>query len=431
MLWPRGGLWRHPDFLRLWSGQTISQVGSQISGLALPLAAILVLDASAFQVASLATVEFLPFLLFALPAGVWVDRLRRRPILILTDLCRAVLLASIPAAYFLDALTIWQLYVVGFLVGTCTVFFDVSYQSYLPSLVRRDQLVEGNSLLELSANAAQASGPGFAGILVGLITAPYAILVDAISFLGSACLLLTIRAREEPPVKTEHPNMRRELAEGLRYLLGHRYWRPISVSVALANFFWTMAGSIVLVYLVRTLGMSPELIGIVFTIGSLGGLAGALTAGRISGRIGVGPTIVGSAVLFGPALLLVPLAPQSSPEPFLVASFLVAGAGATLFRITGLSLMQTLTPERLLGRLNASRRFIVWGTIPLGSLVGGALASWIGLRPTLWVGALGACVSFLPVALSPIRHIREMPTEQEPDPGASLMSAPAIATADA
>lgn len=399
--------------------------------LALPLAAILVLDASAFEVAALTTVEFLPFLLFALPAGVWVDRLRRRPILILADVGRGLSLASIPIAYAFDALTIWQLYGVGFLVGIGTVFFDVSYQSYLPSLVRRDRLVQGNSLLELSANAAQMSGPGLAGVLVGVITAPYAIAVDAVSFLVSAALLGAIRAPEPAPKPAAHPSMRRELAEGLRYLLGHRYWRPITISVALSNFFWTMAGAIVLVYAVRRLGFSPELIGLTLTLGAVGGLAGALLAGRITARMGVGSTIVASALLFGPALLLVPLAPRSSAVPFFVASFIVAGGGATLFRITGLSLMQTLTPERLLGRLNASRRFVVWGTIPLGSLLGGALATWVGLRPTLLIAAIGACVSVVPVAFSPVRGIGEMPTEPEPDTGPPVAMSPKVATADA
>ena len=198
-VWPRGGLWRHPDFLRLWSAQTISQFGSQISQLALPLAAILVLDASAFEVALLGTVEFLPFLLFALPAGVWVDRLRRKPILVLGDLGRALALGSIPLAYAFDALTIWQLYAVGFVVGVCTVFFDVAYQSYLPSLVERESLVEGNSKLEISRSAAQLAGPGLAGALIGAITAPYAILLDAVSFVGSAVLVFRIRRPEVVP----------------------------------------------------------------------------------------------------------------------------------------------------------------------------------------------------------------------------------------
>jgi MFS family permease len=222
-LWPRGGLWRHPDFLRLWSAQTISQFGSQVSQLALPLAAILVLDASAFEVALLGTVEFLPFLLFALPAGVWVDRLPRKPILVLGDVGRAVALASIPLAYAFDALTIWQLYVVGFVVGVCTVFFDVAYQSYLPSLVDRAQLVDGNSKLEVSRSAAALAGPGLAGVLIGALTAPYAILLDAISFVWSAGLLFRIRTEEIVPAPTETPSMRRKLGEGLRYLLGHRF----------------------------------------------------------------------------------------------------------------------------------------------------------------------------------------------------------------
>jgi MFS family permease len=424
-------LWRHPDFLKLWTGETISQFGTQVSQLAIPLTAVLVLEASAFEVASLFTVFFLPFLLFTLPAGVWVDRLRRRPILIVADLGRALALASIPLVYFAGTLTLGQLYVAAFVTGTLTVFFDVAYQSYLPSLVRRDQLVAGNSALEVSRNAAQIAGPGAGGLLVGLLTAPYAIVVDAVSFLGSALSLVAIRARERKPEPTEHPSMHRELGEGLRYLVHHRYWRPISITTASSNFFWTLATSIIIVYAVRTLDMSAELIGLVFTLGSCGGLIAAFSAKRVSARIGVGPTIVLSAILFGPALVLVPLAPKSFPVPVLVAAFVVAGAGAVLYNITAISLMQTLTPERMLGRLNASRRFIVWGTIPLGSLAGGAIASWLGLSAALWIGGIGACLCFVPVALSPIRHIREMPTEQEPDPSVYVTATPAPVTIDA
>jgi len=389
-LWPRAGLWRHGDFLRLWGGQTISQFGQQIGQLAIPLTGVLVLEASAFEVALLTTVEFVPFLLFTLPAGVWVDRLPRRPILILGDVGRAAALASVPLAYALDVLTIWQLYAVGFAVGTLTVFFDVAYQTYLPSLVERRQLVEGNSLLEVSRNGAQIAGPGAGGVLVGALTAPVAILLDAVSFLASAVLLLRVRTVEPRIAPGEHPSMRRELVEGLGYLLRHRYWRPMALTTGGSNFFWMICGSILLVYAVRSLAMSPEVIGLVLTLGSLGGLAGAFVAGRLSRRFGVGPTIVGASVLFGPPLILVPLAPESAPIPVLVLSFLLSTAGGTIYVITGLSLMQTLTPERLLGRMNASRRFIVFGSIPLGSLTGGVLASWIGLRPTLWVGAVGA-----------------------------------------
>ncbi len=406
--WPRGGLWRHPDFLRLWSAQTVSQLGSQVSQLALPLAAILVLDASAFEVALLGTVEFLPFLLFALPAGVWVDRLRRKPILVLGDLGRAAALASVPVAYAFDALTIWQLYAVGFLVGVGTVFFDVAYQSYLPSLVDRSQLVDGNSKLEVSRSGAALAGPGLAGVLIGAITAPYAILVDAFSFIGSAALIVRIRRPEILPELTEKPSMRRELVEGLRYLLGHRFWRPLAITVALSNFFNTLAFSIFLVYAVRDLELSATVIGIVLGVGNVGWLLGAVAANRLSARLGVGLTLVGSALVFGPALLLVPAAPKSQPIPFLVAALILASFAGIVFNVTGLSFQQAVTPDRLLGRLNATRRFIVWGVIPLGSLTGGALASLIGLRPTLWVGAIGGSLSFLPLLLSLVRSIGDM-----------------------
>ncbi|MEX0674806.1 MAG: MFS transporter, partial [Gaiellaceae bacterium] len=230
--WPRGGLWRHGDFLKLWSAESISQFGSQVTGLALPLLAVLVLEASAFEVSALFVIEFLPFILFALPAGVWVDRLRRKPILVIADIGRAVLLGSIPLAYLLDALHLGQLYLVGFLVGICTVFFDVSYQSYLPSLVARKQLVEGNSKLEISRSGAQLAGPGAAGGLIGAIGAPAAILLDAISFLVSAVFLFGIRKQEVLPEREEgapRPSMLREAREGLGYVLGNRYLRPISI----------------------------------------------------------------------------------------------------------------------------------------------------------------------------------------------------------
>ncbi len=195
-LWPTGGLWRHGDFLKLWSAETISQFGSTVDDIAFPLVAILVLDASAFEVAALSTVLFLPFILFTLPAGVWVDRLPRRPILIVGDFGRAALYATVPIAYVADVLTLWQLYVVGFLVGVFQVFFDVAYQSYLPSLVDRDKIVEGNSKFEISRSAAQISGPGLGGILVEILTAPYAVLVDALSFVASGLFLLGIRKPE-------------------------------------------------------------------------------------------------------------------------------------------------------------------------------------------------------------------------------------------
>jgi len=413
-MWPTGGLWRHPDFLKLWSAETISQVGSQVSNLAIPLVAILVLDASAFEVAALGTALFLPFIFFTLPAGVWVDRWPRRPILIAGDLGRAVLLATIPLAYVADVLTLAQLFVVGFLYGACTVFFDVAYQSYLPSLVEREQIIEGNSKLEISRSAAQIAGPGFGGILIEIFTAPYAVLVDALSFLGSGLFVLSIRNRAEPHVAvaaaSDRPSLWTDLKEGLRFVLGNPYLRAQAGCTATSNFFFLMAFSIVLVYYVRVLDLSPGVIGIVLSIGSIGSLVAAFTASRLTSRFGLGPTTVAAAFLQGPALLLVALAPQAAPIPMLVASGLLTGFVIVVYNINQLSFRQAICPERLQGRMNSVMRFIVWGTIPLGSLTGGVLATWIGLRETIAIGAIGAGSAFLWILFSPMRSVRAMPT---------------------
>jgi MFS family permease len=416
--WPQGGLWRHRDFLKLWSAETISQFGSQISGLALPFVAIIVLHASAFEVAALGTIEFAPFILFSLPAGVWVDRLRRRPILIAGDLGRAALLASVPIAYAFDVLSIWQLYAVGFLVGTLTVFFDVAYQSYLPSLVDRAALVEGNSKLEISRSAAQLGGPGFAGALVGWITAPYAVLIDSLSFFGSALFLFRIR-KPEAPVERDvdesgrSASMKSEIGAGLRYVFGNRYLRHIAASTASFNFCNSIWGAIFVVWAVRELDLSPGLVGLVFSLGNVGFLAGALLANRVAAAVGVGRAIIFAAFIGGPAGLLIPLAPHDNPAPYLVFAEVVIGFGVVVYNVNQVSFRQAICPERMQGRMNSVMRFIVWGTIPLGTLLGGALGSQVGLQETIWIGVIGGLVSFLPVALSPLWGVAEMPTSSE------------------
>jgi MFS family permease len=264
---PAGGLWRQGDFLRLWGAQTISQFGTQITLLALPLVAIIALDASTFEVAALEAIEFLPFLLFALPAGVWVDRLPRRPILVVADFGRAVALLTIPIAAAFDVLTIWQLFAVAFATGVLTVFFDVAYQSYLPALVARDELVDGNAKLEVSRSAAQVGGPGIAGVLVDVLTAPYAIVADAVSFVWSALLLFRIRSIEPRPERDLASSLRSELAEGLRYVLRDPRWRAISAYVASSNFFFSVAFAVFLLYAVRELHLSPLTIGLVLALG--------------------------------------------------------------------------------------------------------------------------------------------------------------------
>jgi MFS family permease len=418
-LWPTGGLWGHPDFLKLWSAETISQFGSQVTGLALPLVAVIVIEASAFEVSALFVIEFLPFVLFAIPAGVWVDRLKRKPILVIADIGRAALLGSIPIAYAFDALTLGQLYVVGFLVGICTVFFDVSYQSYLPSLVARERLVEGNSKLEISRSAAQIGGPGLAGVLIGIIGAPVAILLDAISFLFSSAFLFAIRKPEVLPEREEgapRPSMFKEAKEGLSYVLGNRYLRAISICTGTSNLFYSLGGAILIVYAVRELGMSAATLGIVFAASNAGPMLAALTTNKVFERIGVGRTILGTSLLFSCAAVLYPLAPASFAAPFFVAGGILGGYAAVAYNITQVSFRQAICPERMQGRMNAVIRFLVWGTMPIGALAGGAIGSLVGLHAALWVGAIGAFFSFLPIALSPVRSIAKMPepTLEEP-----------------
>jgi MFS family permease len=429
-LWPKGGLWRHGDFLKLWSAETISVFGSQVGQLALPLVAIIVLDASAFAVAALGTVLFLPFIIFTLPAGVWVDRLPRRPILIVGDFGRAALLLTVPIAYAADALTLGHLFVVAFLVGAFQVFFDVAYQSYLPSLVEREQIIDGNSKLEISRSAAQVGGPGLGGVLVEIFTAPWAVLLDAISFVASGLFLLRIRKVEEKPAVAKadgtKPSLWTDLKEGLRFVLGNPNLRAQAGCTATSNFFSSVFFSIFLVFAVRELDLSPGAIGLVFSVAGLGSLAAALTSTRISGRLGIGPTTILVGLLWGPAALLMALAPAGNAAiPFLIVANLVFGFTVVVYNIVQVSYRQAICPPRLQGRMNSVMRFMVWGTIPLGTLAGGALATWVGLRETMLIGAIGSSLAVLWIVFSPQRHLREMPEPiaDEPrgdEPGARL-----------
>ena len=399
--------------MKLWGAESVSQLGTQVSLLALPLLAITVLDASTFQVGALAAVETAPFLLVGLPAGALVDRLPRRPILIAGDLGRAVLLLSIPVAHHFDQLTIGQLYVVGFLTGVLTVFFDVAYQSYLPVLVERDQLVDGNGKLEISRSGAQIAGPGIGGALIDWLSAPIAVLVDAVSFAVSGLAIGAIQ-REEPRVEpsTERTPLRTEVAEGLRYVLHHPLLRSIAGSTGTFNLFGSMLGAVLVVYMVRVLEFRPGVIGLILSVGNLGFLLGALVAAPAARRFGVGPTIVLSSAM-GAGELLIPLASGGGAAVLIIAAMVIIGICVPVYNINQVSLRQAITPDRLQGRMNATMRFMVWGTMPIGALLGGALGSAIGLRPTLWIAAVGASLAFLWVFFSPVRSLAEIPSGEE------------------
>ena len=417
---PRGELWSHPDFLRLWTGQSISELGSSVSQLAIPWLAAFGLHASPFAFAMLGVLGFLPFILFALPAGVWVDRLRRRPILIAGDAARAVLLTLIPILWAAGVLQIWHLLVLQFAIGVFTVFFDVAYQAYLPALVEREHLVDGNAKLQLTVSVAQVAGPSMSGALIAAVTAPYAIVADAASFVVSTLFMLRMRHHEELPElepEASRPKMWPQVKEGLRWVLASPTLRAIAACTGVGNFFGTLELSIFVLYAGRTLHLSALEVGAVFALGSAGSIAGALVATRLQRRIGIGPAIVWTAVLFSVAGLALPLAPDRFPLPVLMAGLAIGGFGSVAYNIAQVSYRQAITPERLQGRMNAAMRWVVWGTIPLGTLLGGSIGQWIGLKTALWVGALGGLPVFGFVLLSPVRSLREMPESvTEPTP---------------
>jgi MFS family permease len=413
---PRG-LLRNPDFLKLWTGQTISAFGTQVTILAVPILAALTLKVSPFEFGLLTTIEFLPVVLLSLPAGVWVDRLRRRPILIWTDLVRAISLLSIPIAFALNFLTIWQLYLVVLVNGCLTVFFDVAYQSYLPSIVDRDQLVDGNAKLELTRQSSQRLGPGLAGVLIGVLTAPFAILLDAISYAASALFVSWIRRPEPRPAALDttgpRPSMRAEIVVGLRYVMGNRVLRALALTVAIGNLFGNVADSILILWLVSEHQFAPAVIGLAFTLGSVGVITGALLTSRLTRLVGVGPIIILASIVSSVAWLPIALASDALLFPALTATIVVLSFEGVFWNVNAMSLRQAITPPGVRGRMNATMRFISWGTIPLGATLGGVLGSVIGLHNTIWVGALGALLAFVPVLLSPIRHIRTMPDSVE------------------
>jgi predicted MFS family arabinose efflux permease len=409
--------------MKLWTGQTISQFGSLISREALPFAAVLVLGATPAQMGLLIAAGAAPVLLLGLIAGVWVDRLRRRPILIAADLLRALLLLSIPAAWLLGALRIEQLYVVAMLTSSLTLFFDVAYQSYLPSLVQRDRLVEGNSKLGMSASIAEVAGPPIGGGLMQLIGAPLAVLVDAASFLASALLLSRIKTPEpalRPPAEAP-PQIRREITDGLRTVWRQPLLRAMAGGAALFYFSENMIGPLYGLYVLKELGLSPAIVGLITALGGASALLGALLAEPLARRVGPGPALIGALCIVALMALLLPLARGSRGT--VVALLLVAQIGdaaLAIFGINELSLRQSVTPDALLGRVNASMRLIETGVGPLGALLGGALGALLGLRTTMVVAVLGILVASIWLAASPLRNVRAL----APDVAATAHDAP-------
>jgi MFS family permease len=430
-------LLRHADFRRLWAADALSQTGTQVTVIALPLLLIKVLDAGPFEVGLLTTCEFLAFLVVGLPAGVWVDRLRRRNVLMVADLVRGLLYGSLPLAWAFDVLTLLQVYLVALVAGVCTVFFDVAYQSYLPHLVGRDNLVEGNAKLQGTQSVAQVAGPTLGGVLVQALTAPYAIVVDAASFLWSAVWIGSIRSREARPERAPDRNLGREMKEGLAFVVRHPLLRVITATTGTSNLFNNVAMTAFIVLLAgqNQLNLSAGTIGLVFSASAVGGLLGAMIARRFAGWVGQGPALWISIAAEVVSTVPLPFVQRGWLLGLVMLASVVTGVTIVVYNVTQVSFRQLLCPERLLGRMNATIRFAVWGTIPIGSLVGGILGATIGLRPTLWVAVAGSSLAILPVFFSPLRWMRELPTSYEPPAGsataADALDAVGIPAADA
>ncbi|HKP54393.1 MAG TPA: MFS transporter [Chloroflexia bacterium] len=413
--WRSTGLWQHPDFVKLWSAHTISEFGSRITREGLPLLGVITLGASPGEMALLGVAGVAPVIVVGLLAGVWVDRLHRRPILIITDLGRALLLLAIPLLALLSQLQMWHLYVIAALVGVLTVFFNVADQSYLPFLVGREQVVEGNSKLGVSSSVAEVGGPPMAGVLVQLITAPFAILLDALSFLASAIFVGSIRAPEPPIVASEErPHFLRSIAEGANVLLRNPLLRPLAAVTAMWNFFGGFFGTLITLYAIRDLHLTSGIWGLLVGAGGVGSLIGAIFTLRISRRFGVGPTIIITYALTGALGLFIPLAGGSLP----VASILIfipqffGDMMATVYGINERSLRQSITPDHLLGRTNASMHFIAGGLNTFGLLVGGVLGDALGPRSTLLIAVIGIMLATLWLVFSPLWKLREVQVEE-------------------
>lgn len=411
----RPTLWRHRNFRRLWIGETVSQVGSQISGIALPLVAIIGLHATTLQVGALTACEWLPFLVLGLPAGAWVDRMRMRRVLIATDLLRACALASVPLAAVFDALALAQLFVVALVVAVGTLFFDVAYQSYLPELIGREDLVAGNARLQASESVASLAGPGIGGALIQAMTAPYAVIADAVSFVWSAGWVAAIDEPDRRPERTTERSLRREIAEGLRFVLGNPLLRSIAAATSICNLFGAMTGALYLVLFVRSLHLAPGAIGLIGSLSAIGGLVGAFGASRVACRLGQGPTIVVAMGASGVLGFALPIVHRDWTLGLLVVAQTLWFACGVIYNITQVSFRQALCPPRLLGRMNATMRFIVWGTLPFGAAIGGVLGSWLGVRETLFVAAVGGMFAVVPLVLSALPRTAVLPSLPHPE----------------
>jgi MFS family permease len=413
--------------MMLWSGQSISEIGSAVTQVALPLTAVVLLHASTFGVGLLSAAGTASFLLVALPAGLLVDRVAKRRLMLGCDLARMLIIGSVAVAAAIGVLTMAQLFAVALLSGLATVFFDVAYQSYVPGLVGRDQLHDANGKLGATQSFAQVVGPGLGGGLFGLLKAG-AMSVDAVSYAASTASLWLIKSKAEPTRSAPAERSRtaegaedsppragrrlfREIFAGLRFVLGHRVLRKIAACTGTANLFGAMAAALEIIFMVRVVHVRAAEIGLLISIGSLGGILGGVFSGRLAAWIGTARIIWFSILVFGAVPIVLPLTAPGWRIVLFPISIAGLSFAAVVYNIAQLSYRQMICPPELLGRMNAAIRWIVWGTLPLGGLLGGVLGSAgaLGIRPTLWLSVLGSWAAGFWVLFSPLRRMRDIP----------------------
>ncbi len=404
------GLWNHRDFLKFWAGDTVTQFTGQVTDLALPTVAVLTLQVTAFQLGVLNALGFIAFPSLGLFVGVWMDRTRRRNVMIIVNLIEVATIATVPAAFLFGILSLYQLYAVSLIMGTCTLFFDVAYQSYLPTLVSKEDVVEGNQKLQISASAAQVVGPSVASVMMQLFGAALSIAADALGTLAAVFTLVSIR-KAEPMPQSESAGERHffaEMKEGIKVITQNSLLWTQAGCTGTSNLGSNIFAVAILLYAYRTLGISKGVIGIAFSIGAVGFLIGVLISSAVTKRLGLGKTIaLSAAASFG--LLISVFAKTSFPVIVIGAAFFIANLGNPIYNINQVSLRQVITPNRIQGRMNATMRTIVWGTIPVGALLGGLFSSSLGIVPTLIIGGLVSGGSFVWIVLGPVFRLTEQP----------------------
>ncbi len=410
-------LLREPSFRRFWFGQTISMFGDQVTGLALPVVAVVSLGAEATQMGLLVAVGLLPHLLFSLPAGVWLDRVRhRRRLMIFMDLGRALAIVSIPVAFWLHWLSLPLLFVIFFAVGTLSVVFDIAWNTLFVAIAKREQYVEANSLLNISRSLSSVGGPALGGLLIQVFSAPIALVADALSFVGSAFFLTRVHAIEAP-IEHDPSSIRSQLAVGLTFLVRDPIIRPSVLSVATMNLFNYGFQGLFVLYVLKYLLVEPGVLGIALGVGAVGSVLGALISARVGRRIGIGPAWVAGLIIFPAALILVPVAgpdlPMAAILALLFAAEFVSGFGVMILDINGSAMLFARTPDRIRGRANGAFRFVNMGVRPIGAVIGGVLGGVFGVRETLLVVTVAQLLGVLWLIGSPIPGLKDLPQPPE------------------